>query len=108
MIAVGDIASVRHALYDAETLLEAFGKLIGGAPVSYTHLDVYKRQDSGRIQVAVTVYRVNGSLHGIQRGYIQLQYRLRRNAHKGNLSGPLNPVSYTHLDVYKRQGQHGQ
>ena len=44
-------------------------------PVSYTHLDVYKRQDKG--------------------GF----------AHIGNSHhhGPHRPVSYTHLDVYKRQ-----
>ena len=78
------VQAVIHSLYD---ILKIKG-------MGYNLLKRYKSladsTDSGRIQVAVTVYRVNGSLHGIQRGYIQLQYRLRRNAHKGNLSGPLN------------------
>ena len=50
-----------------------------GGPVSYTHLDVYKRQ-------AYTTYGTS-----------------RANAYK-ILEDSLNPVSYTHLDVYKRQG----
>ena len=48
-------------------------------PVSYTHLDVYKRQHQ---QCYDSFYSKYGLLHS-----------------------SYNPVSYTHLDVYKRQAQ---
>ena len=51
--------------------------------VSYTHLDVYKRQGFVFPVVAFTLFAVG------------LLYGLHSNAHKS--------VSYTHLDVYKRQ-----
>ena len=52
-------------------------------PVSYTHLDVYKRQGSDAAAFS-------------------------RNASPGPVDeGTLFPVSYTHLDVYKRQFQNG-
>ena len=56
-----------------------FGQLVQGSltPVSYTHLDVYKRQ----------------RLHLPQR---------RPDAAGGRVLSHI-PVSYTHLDVYKRQ-----
>ena len=47
-------------------------------PVSYTHLDVYKRQDMDSLHS--TFLPILGSVL------------------------PSLPVSYTHLDVYKRQG----
>ena len=43
--------------------------------------------------VAVDAATGNGMLHGIADGI------------KGLTSGALKPVSYTHLDVYKRQGK---
>ena len=55
MIAVGDIASVRHALYDAETLLEAFGKLIGGA--------LYGRSIDAEPDVSLILPAVAGLIH---------------------------------------------
>ena len=69
--------------------------------VSYTHLDVYKRQD---------VNQYNEWLK--QRKSIE--YRMMARQLFANISGGitankkeatelLNPVSYTHLDVYKRQ-----
>ena len=57
---------------------QSAGRLPFG-PVSYTHLDVYKRQ---------------GEL-------FSAAHRLRRAGDRGKGGGP---VSYTHLDVYKRQG----
>ena len=63
--------------------------------VSYTHLDVYKRQDDGGGKA-----EDNGTGRNGRRGYGQ------------GRAGPsvlppfrrgLDPVSYTHLDVYKRQ-----
>ena len=62
-----------------------FFRLCGTESVSYTHLDVYKRQHNGHRQIAendpLPVY------HG----------RQAWDEHKA--------VSYTHLDVYKRQVQ---
>ena len=60
------------------------------SPVSYTHLDVYKRQDPDTVGA---------------RG------RFRRKAAERGISADrifadgdgLGPVSYTHRDVYKRQ-----
>ena len=63
----------------AQALSTAVGEAVRGLDaVSYTHLDVYKRQDGG------------GEIVGQRKG--------RRAG--GNYAGP---VSYTHLDVYKRQ-----
>ena len=59
--------------------------------VSYTHLDVYKRQ--GQACAATT----NGACHSGYRfilahdALVQLDFQVHE------------PVSYTHLDVYKRQ-----
>ena len=64
-------------------------------PVSYTHLDVYKRQihDKG-----------TGNPHV----HIMLTVRpLKENGAWGakcRKAYDLDAVSYTHLDVYKRQG----
>ena len=55
-----------------------------GIPVSYTHLDVYKRQDQARHAAAVV-------------GGDDLLIELLQQTHTAA------PVSYTHLDVYKRQ-----
>ena len=52
----------------------------GYSPVSYTHLDVYKRQSSICSVIAMVILLV---FFIIGSGYL--------------------PVSYTHLDVYKRQ-----
>ncbi len=58
-------------------------------PVSYTHLDVYKRQppplSKSTDETFVGAYPWNKSREAIGR------------------DRPLTPVSYTHLDVYKRQ-----
>ena len=54
------------------------------APVSYTHLDVYKRQPLGHDRAG-------------------LLDKAARMLHVP--AGELEPVSYTHLDVYKRQVQ---
>ena len=53
--------------------------------VSYTHLDVYKRQ----VHIVLIVLRC---LHH----HIKLRHEYR-------CESKLIPVSYTHLDVYKRQ-----
>ena len=61
-------------------------------PVSYTHLDVYKRQS-----------HVTG-LGEFQRSYLDFVRSLR--PHGEEFARFIKPVSYTHLDVYKRQGMH--
>jgi len=55
MVAVGNIASVRHALDDAETLLEAFGKLISGA--------LYGRTIDAESDVSLILPAVAGLIH---------------------------------------------
>ena len=54
-------------------------------PVSYTHLDVYKRQLLSMLPFVLVSFR-----HGVKWGLFT-----------GLVNGC--PVSYTHLDVYKRQ-----
>ena len=60
---------------------------IGSMAVSYTHLDVYKRQ----------------ALYGISFDRILQQFILAHQLPMDNLEEVCIPVSYTHLDVYKRQ-----
>ena len=83
----------------------------GNRPVSYTHLDVYKRQLISGISLG-SVYAI------IALGYTMVYgiAKMLNFAHGDVImvgsyvvyvavSGMgLNPVSYTHLDVYKRQG----
>ena len=64
--------------------------------VSYTHLDVYKRQTQKLDEVVVVGYGVQKKVN--MTGSIS-------NVKADDLSviPSTNPVSYTHLDVYKRQ-----
>ena len=74
-------------------------------PVSYTHLDVYKRQLDGRL---------GGHIDALDRlvaGFAQQLYLVchRQQFATGDFKDfrrtpRTGPVSYTHLDVYKRQG----
>ena len=57
-------------------------------PVSYTHLDVYKRQGIRRMRFIDEIHTLVGA--GAAEGAI-------------DAASILKPVSYTHLDVYKRQ-----
>ena len=70
-----------------------------GAAVSYTHLDVYKRQGYLRLKVLELLHilsRLKDRDDVQQTDYFnQHQVECARRAAK--------PVSYTHLDVYKRQ-----
>ena len=59
-------------------------------PVSYTHLDVYKRQKLRRAQKLVGRRKKGSNRRG--RALLNVQ----------------RAVSYTHLDVYKRQGFRGR
>ena len=56
-------------------------------PVSYTHLDVYKRQAQGMADQQFQQYLDN----------------LFRSSGQGQSAATTQAVSYTHLDVYKRQ-----
>ena len=68
------------------------------AAVSYTHLDVYKRQ------VLANVVKRLKEIHGVALGVASKRLQ---PAKQPTQSRPLRrhpePVSYTHLDVYKRQ-----
>ena len=72
--------------------------------VSYTHLDVYKRQDTA-CDLSVCLSMVSSLLDRpvsdklIAIGEVGLGGEVRSVPN-------LEPVSYTHLDVYKRQRQH--
>ena len=68
---------------------------IGIRTVSYTHLDVYKRQDCNR-----DFRHQKGS--GVSKTAFWRQ-QLSADKRQAERTAALDPVSYTHLDVYKRQ-----
>ncbi|WP_171907453.1 hypothetical protein [Burkholderia plantarii] len=63
-------------------------------PVSYTHLDVYKRQAPGFVEIPSCPSSDCDVVRPIRLSCLQ---HAETQMHK------LTPVSYTHLDVYKRQ-----
>ena len=67
-------------------------------PVSYTHLDVYKRQEQERRRAKKAEYN---------RRYMEKKRRQwkEQQEREKEQQEALESVSYTHLDVYKRQGQ---
>ena len=102
----------------------------GIAPVSYTHLDVYKRQDPSNLPAipAGMQYQLWGIVDGkpVDAGLIitttaDKKYRIQKMKSFGKSKveafavtletaggnptpkGDMYAVSYTHLDVYKRQ-----
>ena len=69
-------------------------------PVSYTHLDVYKRQPHGSQRWMVST----GPAHVLS--VLKVSASKRKNWWISSINWRLPisiPVSYTHLDVYKRQ-----
>ena len=67
-------------------------------PVSYTHLDVYKRQVQYRAVTVLAPAKLNLSLDVVgtlPNGYHDLDMVMQT----------IDPVSYTQLEVYKRQGK---
>ena len=73
-------------------------------PVSYTHLDVYKRQAAQRAQAQIA-----DLLQQVERKTAEIADQRALNANLLRISreranADRGPVSYTHLDVYKRQG----
>ena len=89
----------------------------GTAPVSYTHLDVYKRQEyneggkvlseemTAQIEEALKkLESIAGKTLGDNENPLLVSVRSgARASMPGMMDTVLNPVSYTHLDVYKRQ-----
>ena len=83
------------------------------APVSYTHLDLYKRQEDLDADLilqgpAIVVGHIIGIADTSLAGEVDALHRLARLLHQSleiDLLPPLRvvSVSYTHLDVYKRQ-----
>ena len=63
--------------------------------VSYTHLDVYKRQT----ETTASLLQWTGNAIDL----VELIYGIDVMGCINNGNMPLKPVSYTHLDVYKRQ-----
>ena len=71
-------------------------------PVSYTHLDVYKRQPRIRIRgVRQDVLKKEMAASDKVRIQYASKYAGSSNYWKNSIG--MNTVSYTHLDVYKRQ-----
>ena len=80
-------------------------------PVSYTHLDVYKRQRQARLRArpptglkAPAFIRAAGGRAGAT-GWRRNRAGKFRPGSQVIRCAPSWPVSYTHLDVYKRQDQ---
>ena len=85
--------------------------------VSYTHLDVYKRQDEGMwIPLLIEKYNIElmrekgfrlsaEDIYSVNRACMKDAIVLFGGGCTGEMISPdgLLPVSYTHLDVYKRQ-----
>ena len=70
---------------------------IGEVAVSYTHLDVYKRQP---FTIVMPPPNITGQLHmghALDNTMQDILILFKR------MQGYNAPVSYTHLDVYKRQ-----
>ena len=90
----------------------------GGTPVSYTHLDVYKRQwmkcsmpraCSCSVQAglpATTNCALPSSSRNASGAKVSYSSSLEQSTTMSALAATAAsiPVSYTHLDVYKRQG----
>ena len=81
----GDVVKAYYFRFLLELVCQQF-KSDGFGAVSYTHLDVYKRQEWDSVKITL-----KGILVSRQEGHSKFE--------------PVNtiPVSYTHLDVYKRQ-----
>ena len=72
-------------------------------PVSYTHLDVYKRQGYSRVRVCAQARAIENECFVVIAGSVGNLPRVHNMDIQYAQSGVFTPVSYTHLDVYKRQ-----
>ena len=67
-------------------------------PVSYTHLDVYKRQDHSDIKaMTAEIQKI-----GVNINQIAKRVNATGSVYQEDIE-EIKAVSYTHLDVYKRQ-----
>ena len=78
------------------------------APVSYTHLDVYKRQAYNDAEMAVLSQEMPGAKVNRYKGLgemnpEQLWETTMNPDNRVIVQITIDAVSYTHLDVYKRQ-----
>ena len=74
-------------------------------PVSYTHLDVYKRQlfDTGdKKRITIQYFFQTKASFTLTDNVMRVG---RRGDITQNIADSADPVSYTHLDVYKRQAR---
>ena len=100
MTVTSSAVGIYSAIYKIPYTMALFFNPI--SPVSYTHLDVYKRQ----------THRLYDSYFKKDRALSIVGVNTERGKHLfGNLKNVdfikadyLKAVSYTHLDVYKRQG----
>ena len=67
--------------------------IVGVVAVSYTHLDVYKRQSFINAKLLEPITRLSKAMKKVSQG--DFEQHLETNSRIA--------VSYTHLDVYKRQ-----
>ena len=74
-----------------------FSRMRSRMPVSYTHLDVYKRQVQEDGDEDATRYGKGFALSGGVTGAV------KRVLEERGETADIQAVSYTHLDVYKRQ-----
>ena len=72
--------------------------------VSYTHLDVYKRQDMGKDGMHGTAMPVNYVVEMFC-DRVTATKIYQKDKYTDQAPYEYYPVSYTHLDVYKRQAQ---
>ena len=81
--------------------------LLGTRTVSYTHLDVYKRQEFRELMTNSVWYVLLNRCGLDVQEYLELKTVLTPEEYAAARASTLNahytPVSYTHLDVYKRQ-----
>ena len=79
-------------------LMYSLGRRI---PVSYTHLDVYKRQAQEGLPARGAGFEIfDKNTFGLTSFLQKVNYQ---RALQGELERTIMAVSYTHLDVYKRQ-----
>ena len=105
----------------------SFYRIVAVIPVSYTHLDVYKRQildlasniglidlllsQQSEIQISLGTKGITSLAHAIQLLYNLVPYYHKTHQYYqiinilliNNEQKKIWAVSYTHLDVYKRQ-----
>ena len=72
--------------------------------VSYTHLDVYKRQVTAFVS---PIRKLANFAEMFSNGFAGLHRFIELMATEPSIQDAPDAVSYTHLDVYKRQVLHG-